>query len=144
MGAAFESAFLELTSVRHREDARKVIVFLTDGDVTRPLNPQTNQADREYAANFARTMASRAKDENVTVYTIGFGDFFNGAEAVERDVDLIRDMASNPSLFYVAPTVTDLEVVYQKIANDLCEEGPARIDVIPKVTKSFAPLGPSN
>lgn len=141
IGAAFDVAYTELTSTRHREDARKVIVILTDGDVTRPLNPQTGLADREYAATYARTMAKKAKDENVTIYTIGFGDFFTQAnESVSRDIDLIRDLASDPALYYTAPTVADLEVVYQKIAGDLCEEGPTRIEVIPKTRTNFAPL----
>jgi Mg-chelatase subunit ChlD len=140
MGAAIEVATTELTSERHREDARKVIVLLTDGDVTRPLNPKTNQADREYAALYARTKAGEAKDKDVTIYTIGFGDFFSGVEAVERDVDLIRDLASDPNLFYTAPTVEDLEKVYALIANDLCEEGPTHIEVITKTSTHFTPL----
>jgi Mg-chelatase subunit ChlD len=141
MGAAFDTALAELTSVRHREDARKVIVFLTDGDVTRPVNPATGQADREYAASYARSMAAKAKGENVTIYTIGFGDFFSTtSEAVERDVDLIRDLASEPDLFFTAPTIADLERVYSQIAGDLCEEGPTRIEVITKTSTNFAPL----
>jgi Mg-chelatase subunit ChlD len=141
MGAAFEAAYAELTSARHREDARKVIVILTDGDVTRPVNPETGLADRDYAATFARTMAKKAKDAEVTIYTIGFGDFFTGAsDSIARDVDLIRDLASDPALYYTAPTIADLEAVYQEIASDLCEEGPTRIEVITKTRTNFAPL----
>lgn len=141
MGEAFNVALSELTSPRHREEARKVIVFLTDGDVTRPLNPATGEADRDYAANFAKTAADAAKAENVTIYTIGFGDFFSGDQtSVERDVDLIRDLASAPEQYFAAPTVTELEAVYQEIANDLCEEGPTRIEVITKTSTNFAPL----
>lgn len=141
MGAAFAAAYAELTSARHREDARKVIVILTDGDVTRPLNPETGLADREYAATYARTQAEKAKEANITIYTIGFGDFFAATDnAVARDVDLIRDLASNPALYYTAPTAADLEAVYKKIAGDLCEEGPARIEVITKTRTNFAPL----
>ncbi len=141
MGSAFESALLELLSPRHRADARKVIVFLTDGDVTRPLNPETGLADREYAAAFAREKALEAKAADVTIYTIGFGDFFSGKSSeVERDIDLIKDLASDPALFFTAPTVADLKSVYQEIAVDLCEEGPTRIEVITKTSTNFAPL----
>ncbi len=141
MGEAFSSALRELTSERHREEARKVLVFLTDGDVTRPVNPATGEPDREYAANFARTAADTAKAENVTIYTIGFGDFFSGdQESVDRDVDLIRDLASDPSQYFAAPTIAELEAVYQEIANDLCEEGPTRIEIITKTSTNFAPL----
>ncbi|OGG67032.1 hypothetical protein A2Z56_00185 [Candidatus Kaiserbacteria bacterium RIFCSPHIGHO2_12_45_16] len=141
MGAAFDTALSELLSERHREDARKVIVFLTDGDVTRPVNPATGLADREYAAEYARTQAEKAKDQDVTIYTIGFGDFFSDINAaVERDVDLIRDLATDPTQFFTAPTIADLERVYQQIAGDLCEEGPTRIEVITKTSTNFAPL----
>lgn len=141
MGEAFNVAFSELMSSRHREDARKVIIFLTDGDVTRPINPATGAADREYAAKYALDMASKAKEENVTIYTIGFGDFFSGDQsAISRDVDLIRGLASEPELYYSAPTVAELENVYKLIANSLCEEGPTRIEVITKTSTNFAPL----
>jgi Mg-chelatase subunit ChlD len=140
MGEAFKAALDELTSTRHREEARKVIILLTDGDVTRPINPTTGLSDREYAANYAREMANNAKAADVTIYTIGFGEFFADSSEVERDVDLIRNLASEPSLYFAAPTIAQLEAVYQKIAIDLCEEGPTRIDVITKTPTNFAPL----
>ena len=140
MGDAFATALSELTSERHREDARKVIVFLTDGDVTRPLNPKTNKADREYAGKYAVDMANKAKEADVTIYAIGFGDFFSKAEAVERDVTLIKNLASSQETYYEAPTIKDLERVYKEIASDICEMGPARIDVITKTDANFAPL----
>jgi Mg-chelatase subunit ChlD len=140
MGAAIDAALIELTSTRHREDARKVIVFLTDGDVTRPLNPNTGLADREYAATFARSMAAKAKAADVTLYTIGFGDVFSTVDAVERDVALIEDLASDPANFFTAPSIAELESVYEKIAGELCEEGPTRIEVITKTSTNFAPL----
>ncbi len=141
MGEAFNASLAELTSARHREEARKVLVLLTDGDVTRPLNPATGEADREYAANFARSAAEAAKAENVTIYTIGFGGFFRAdASSVDRDVDLIRDLASSPEQYFAAPTIAELQAVYQEIANDLCEEGPTRIEIITKTSTNFAPL----
>jgi Mg-chelatase subunit ChlD len=140
MGEAFKVAFNELQSARHRDNARKVIVFLTDGDVTRPLNP-AGERDIEYAGQFARDNAALAKDNGVLVYTIGFGDFFNqGDGAIARDVQLIKDLASEERMYYEAPTVTDLQRVYQEIANDLCEDGVAVIDIVPKTDATFAPL----
>ena len=140
MGDAFSVAIEELTGTRHREDARKVIVFLTDGDVTRPLNPKTGKADREYAGKYATDMALKAKEADVTIYTIGFGDFFSQTESVERDVTLIKNLASSQDTYYEAPTIKDLERVYKEIASDICEMGPARIDVITKTDANFAPL----
>jgi len=141
MGEAFVVALQELTSERHREDARKVIIFLTDGDVTRPVNPATGLVDRDYAANYALEKAQLAKDNNVTIYTIGFGDFFSDVNSsIERDVSLIRDLASSESNYYEAPTVRQLEEVYKEIASSICEVGRPRIDIITKTNTNFAPL----
>ncbi|MEZ4103729.1 MAG: VWA domain-containing protein [Candidatus Paceibacterota bacterium] len=140
-GDAFVTAYQELISSRHRDNARKVIVFLTDGDVTRPINPETGKADREYAANYAIDKSNEAKDNDIIVYTIGFGDFFSDVnEDVERDVDLIRKLASSDRNFYEAPTIQELREVYKKIASDICESGPTRVDVITKTDTNFAPL----
>jgi Mg-chelatase subunit ChlD len=141
MGEAFTVAHNELTSTRHRDEARKIIVFLTDGDVTRPVNPATGEADLVYAANFALEAAAKAKADNVTVYTIGFGDFFSAENTeINRDVDLIKNLASDEASYFTAPTIADLEEVYKKIAGSLCEEGPTRIEVITKTSTNFAPL----
>lgn len=141
MGAAFSTALEELIGSRHREDARKVIVFLTDGDVTRPVNPKTGKADREYAAQYALDMAKKAKEENITIYTIGFGDFFlDKDESIERDIELISNLSSGEGFYFEAPTVNELESVYKEIAAGLCEDGVSRIDVITKTKTNFAPL----
>lgn len=141
MGDAFNVALAELTSSRHRDDARKVIVFLTDGDVTRPVNPETGKADREYAAVYARASADRAKQAGVIVYAIGFGDFLTAPSGeVARDTELIKSLASSPDTYFEAPTVADLEGVYKQIATNICEVGPARIEIIPKTDSGFEEL----
>lgn len=140
MGEVFRVAGAELLSQRAREEARKVIVFLTDGDVTRPLNPTTGERDVEYAANYARNAANEVKAKDVTIYTIGFGKEFTGDPTIIlRDTNLIADLASSPSQSFIAPTVADLEAVYREIAQDICEEGPTKIDIIPRVSGYFAP-----
>lgn len=140
MGEAFKVALRELQSGRHRDNARKVIVFLTDGDVTRPLNP-AGERDVAFAAQFARDNASLAKDDGVLIYTIGFGDFFLQVDGViDRDVQLIKDLASEEQMYFEAPTIADLQRVYQEIANDICEDGVAVIDIVPKTDATFAPL----
>lgn len=141
MGEAFATALAELTSERHRDDARKVIIFLTDGDVTRPVNPATNELDREYAAAYAQEKANLAKDASVIIYTIGFGQALQKDDgSMTRDIELIRSLASEPNLYYEAPTAADLEKVYTEIATGLCEAGPTKIEVIPKNQPVFAPL----
>jgi Mg-chelatase subunit ChlD len=141
MGDAFKVALEELKSVRHREDARKVIIFMTDGDVTRPVNPETGEADREYAANYAKEMAAAAKSAEATIYTIGFGSFLaGGASEVARDTELIKSLATSPEHYFEAPTTAELAKVYSEIADGICEEGPTRVEIITKTATNFAPL----
>lgn len=141
MGDAISIAASELTGSRHRADARKVIVFLTDGDVTRPVNPDTGKADRDYAAGYAKAAAEAAKTKDVIIYTIGFGDFLRAADGeVARDTSLIKSLASDPGNYFEAPTIADLKRVYKAIATSICEVGPARIEVIPKTEANFTPL----
>ncbi len=140
MGDAFNVAFAELESDRHRENARKVIIFMTDGDVTRPLNPN-GERDVAFAAEYARQAASQAKEKDVLVYTIGFGDMFLALDGeLERDSELIKSLASDPEKYFEAPTIADLTRVYRQIATDICEDGIAVIDIVPKTSTSFAPL----
>lgn len=141
MGDAFSTALEELTSSRHRDDARKVLVFLTDGDVTRPVNPETGRLDREYAANYAKEAAAKAKAAGVIVYAIGFGDFLNApSDAVSRDTALIKSFATSPETYFEAPSVEDLDRVYEAIATSICEVGPARIEIIPKTDTGFVSI----
>lgn len=140
MGDAFKVATEELKSSRHREDARKVIVFMTDGDVTRPVNPETGELDRAYAADYARQMATQAKDDDITIYTIGFGKLNTSSDGLVRDSSLIKELATAPEYYFEAPTIAELKKVYQDIAKGICEDGPARIEVLTKTATNFTPL----
>jgi len=141
MGEAISTAATELTSARHRPEARKVLILFTDGDVTRPLNP-AGERDVAYAANYARTFATQAKTQDITIYTIGFGDFFaTTSDLISRDLTLISDLATAPEYSFTAPTVADLARVYSEIADSICEDGAAKIDVIP-VTSGGFPVWP--
>jgi Mg-chelatase subunit ChlD len=141
MGDAFKAALEELESERHREDARQVIIFMTDGDITRPVNPETGELDRAYAAAYATEMAEAAKASEVTIYTIMFGDVGESdGDALVRDTALVQSLATGEEYYFTAPTVTDLERVYSEIAGGLCEDGPTRIDVLPKTATNFTPL----
>ncbi len=137
MGEAIKIATDELVSARHRADARKVMILFTDGDVTRPLN-SAGQRDVAFAGEYAKTLAKTAKDQDIIIYTIGFGDFFaTSSDLISRDLTLISDLASAPALSFTAPTLADLARVYSEIADSICEEGAARIDVVPKTGGGF-------
>lgn len=113
----------ELGSTRHNPDARKVVVLLTDGLATAP---------EEEPEEYAKIQAEILKLDNITLYTIGLGQGAN--------LDFLRTLASGPTFAYAAPTTNTLSTIYKSITDSICEDGAARIDVIPKVTKTFAPL----
>ena len=113
----------ELNSTRHNPDARKVVVLLTDGLATAP---------KEEPEEYAKTQAEIIKNDDITLYTIGLGKGVN--------MNFLRALASGETLAYAAPTTNTLGTIYKSITDSICEDGAARIDVIPKVTKSFAPL----
>jgi Mg-chelatase subunit ChlD len=124
-GAGLASAKTELTSPRHSKDARTVVVLLTDGLATAP-------GDTAAAEAFALGAASSTKAEDITVFTIGLGATVN--------MDFLRTIASTPGQAFAAPTTATLGSIYNTITASICEDGAARIEVIPKATNNFAPL----
>ena len=63
------------------------------------------------------------------MYTIGLGDKVNTL--------FLRDLASTPKQYYQAAKSRDLDGIYREISGDICEKGPAIIDVIPKSKDVF-------
>lgn len=122
-GESLVQAFAELSSARHNPDARKVVVLLTDGLATAP-----SKEPEEYAKQKAELL----KAGNVTLYTIGLGK--------EVNMDFLRTLSSGPNFTYAAPTTATLGSIYKTITDSICEDGAARIDVIPVVSYGFAPL----
>ena len=120
---ALELVRQELNSDRHNNNARKVAVLLTDGLATDP------EPDPELAA---LTEAARVKESGIELYTIGLGE--------EVNMDFLRQVADTPTHAYSAITTRELSRIYSDITTAICEEGPARIDIIPKTDANFAPL----
>lgn len=138
MGAALRAAAAELRGPRQREDARKVLVIMTDGDVTRPVNPTTGERDIAYATQYALQAATDAKALGITIYSIGFGREFGALGGdIDRNISLVEQIASDEGKTFVAPTIADLAQVYQEIGQTICEAGPMRIDVIAKTNTNF-------
>ncbi len=122
-GDALAVAQAELNSDRHNPDARKVVVLLTDGLATAP-DPSPDA--------HAQTKAQALKADNTTIYTIGLG--------VSVNMDFLRTIASEPAMAFSAPNVSTLGGIYQAITAAICEDGAARIDVIPKAIGNFEAL----
>ncbi len=122
-GDALVQAALELTSDRHNMEARKILVLLTDGLATAP--------DEEPEA-YALAAAKAAKAKGVTIYTIGLGENVN--------MDFVKQLASSNEQAYAALTTADIDRIYRTITADLCEDGAAVIEIIPKTDAGFSSL----
>ncbi|MCA9357591.1 VWA domain-containing protein, partial [Candidatus Kaiserbacteria bacterium] len=121
---ALTTAQTELNSERHNQDARRVLVILTDG-------LPTESGDEDAVAK-AITVATELNENGIEVYAIGLGK--------NVDQTFIKAIASDESNAYFAPTGNDLEAIYKEITTSLCEVGPTKIDVIAKTKTNFTPL----
>jgi len=122
--AAFEVAQEELNSERHNDDARRVLVLLTDG-------LPTAEGDEDVVAQ-AEEVATALDEDGIELYAIGLGE--------NVDQEFIRNIASDESNAFFAPTGADLDTIYAEITSSLCESGPTKIDVIAKTETNFAEL----
>ena len=114
-------AWEELLSARHRVDAGKVVVMLTDGVATRPLNSR----DERYPENYALQIANQTKLEGIGLFSIGLGK--------EVNVNFLKSLASSSDEAYFAPTTKDLASIYKQIATKICKKKPAVIEVLHKI-----------
>lgn len=121
---ALLAAQTELNSERHNVNARRVLVLLTDGLPTVSGSDDVVTKAIETAADLS--------ENDIEVYAIGLGQGV--------DQTFIRNIASDESNAYFAPTGADLEKIYSEITSSLCEAGPTKIDVVAKTKPNFAPL----
>jgi Mg-chelatase subunit ChlD len=124
-GEGIKIAAAELQSAHHNENARKVMVVLTDGLATAP-------GTTEEAEAFALTEAVAAKDLGINIYAIGLG------ESVK--MEFVTTLASAPAQGFQALSSGEVDRIYQTITSAICEQGPAVIDIVPKSTSGFTPL----
>ena len=106
----------EFLTSRHSQNARKVLVLLTDGKANAPgKHPEQD----------ALKIAQDARDNGITIFTVGLG--------TEVNQTFLTEIALDESHRYLAPSAINLGSIYQSISTALCEEGPAVIDVVPKI-----------
>ncbi len=122
-GDAITAAGEELVSERHNEDARKVLIVLTDGLATAP---------EEDPEQYAIDAANAVKESGVEIYAIGLGK--------QVKMDFIKTIASEEDHYYQALTSQEVDQIYRVITSSLCEEGAAVIDIVPKTKASFTQL----
>jgi len=94
IGAGINEGTKELTSVRARAAASKVMIMLTDGKPN--IDSQGNYVGDNASSVISWCMdrASDAKAKNVTVYTVGVG--------ADVNPDLLEDIASKPEYYFYA------------------------------------------
>lgn len=98
-----------------REENSAVLILLTDGMPNRVPTPAAggSQEDTVLAA------AQRAKDLEISVYTIGVGRPDAPDLADRINPHLLRAVASAPSMYYEAPSAEDLKTIYSEIGRHL-------------------------
>ncbi|HLB36503.1 MAG TPA: vWA domain-containing protein, partial [Gemmatimonadales bacterium] len=96
-----EEGHRELTSARRRAGNKPVMIVLTDG-LANPV-----------PASVAVERAKAAKDDRITIFTIGLG------RPNELNVVDLAQMASRPGYFYQAPDGEDLLGIYRTIAIEI-------------------------
>ena len=87
----------------------KVVVLMTDGQNTVFNGASSTSVDDDTTL----AMCAAVKASNITVYTVGFGS------AGDVNPTLLRNCASSPSHFWLAPTEADLRTAFRQIADDI-------------------------
>ena len=110
---AINKTTTELTSVRHRPDASKVMIFMSDGvpNVCTPTgcNPTTA----------ARAAADNAKANGIAIYTIGLVQSLSSSQLTAARTLLQYIASSQPGTndhYFEAPSIDDLTDIYNQIA----------------------------
>ncbi|OGI91789.1 MAG: hypothetical protein A2843_00940 [Candidatus Wildermuthbacteria bacterium RIFCSPHIGHO2_01_FULL_48_27b] len=127
IGAGILAARTELNSIRHRKEADKALVLLTDGVPTLPVQAGVGNYPETYALESARL----ARQDGISVYTIGLGKDVN--------INLLKMLATTTTETYFAPSTKELSGIYNQIATKICKKKPAVIDLYVRVfpDKSF-------
>ncbi len=114
-GDAFKLALQEFNSDRHNPDARKVLILLTDG--------LTNEPEPE-PETYALEQAKALVNDQTQIFTIGLGEDINQA--------FLRTIATDPDKMFTTLSPEQVDRIYRSITDAICEEGAARVDIIPK------------
>lgn len=128
IGAAINGAVDEFASLRRNTDARPVMVLLTDGAPTRPIDPSGEH--KAYPEEYTRLAAENAKKQEINIYTIGLGSDVNKK--------LLEEIATSPDYYYQAASGQELGTIYQQIASSICKKGPSVIEIISRVNNVTA------
>ena len=95
-----------------KTDLDKVIILLTDGDNTESWKNSNNTKVTNSSAINARTKRAcdNVKATNVKIYTV---------RVIDGNANLLRDCATNPSMYYDVQNAAQLSAVFTTIAQNL-------------------------
>ena len=103
------------------DDDERFMIVLSDGEPTQYCNGLSDYTgsggDNAEARADAIASGQHACANNITVYTIGFGEAMSS-----QGQDVMRQTACNSSLYYNATNVQDLATIYEEIAGNILLE----------------------
>ncbi|MFW5991227.1 MAG: vWA domain-containing protein [Candidatus Nanoarchaeia archaeon] len=98
-------------------DNLRFIILMSDGEPNYycdSTDDTTGSHDTSLAETTALEAAERVCDENITLFTVGFGD-----EMSDDGQELMKELACNESDYYDATNVTELAEIYKQISEKI-------------------------
>jgi len=100
------------------KNTRKILVLMSDGENTQAPSPNNftfhNSTDKEKADEFTLQACAEAKANDVTIYTIGFGD-----EITADTEQLLLSCASQSENYLSASNAQELQIAFDKVSNEI-------------------------
>ncbi len=121
IGGGLFKSFEEISGERARDDAKKVIVILTDGLPTEPK--MTGQPD--YPKIYSESLANQIRSVGIDIYAIGLGS--------EVSSGFLNNLTMDSNKYFLAPNKETLSSIYNKIVSAICPRKPNSIQIIYRV-----------
>jgi Mg-chelatase subunit ChlD len=121
IGDGLQKGLNELLSQKARQESGKILVLLTDGVANLPYK----KGNTKYPENYALSVAKNAKDQNTRIFTIGLGK--------DLHQDFLKQIASSPTDFYLAPTAKELTAIYREIGTKMCKRKPTALEIVTSI-----------
>jgi hypothetical protein len=118
IAAGLTDAYNILTSDYARNNAKKVIILLTDGVPTEPKQDGV----KDYPIISAEQIADEIKSKSIEIYTIGLGKDLNEG--------FMKTISTDDGHYFNAPKKEVLSEIYKTIGTGLCQKKPNVITVI--------------
>ncbi|HYG57001.1 MAG TPA: VWA domain-containing protein, partial [Symbiobacteriaceae bacterium] len=113
---------------------KRVMILMTDGIPTLSNRTGSNVGNPQATID-ARNAATAAKADGTELYTIGLGP--------SVDQNLLRDMATDPAHFYLAPTPADLAAIFDAIAEGVAGPAATSMQYLATAGADFEVIGAS-